>query len=434
MPSRASCTEGGVRCPHAPQFAGPMQPRQRNRISPVRFDPLARPFRDQSRSDHHAFVAERLDLPIKPVSRRPGFKTNMQPIVSARQSLDRSLDRQRAVLNVAEKPDFSRPAPFRDRNGVLLLGDVESHESFAILSHGPPTKLCAILSAPARPRLTIFVARGGTIILNPDEEVQARLNLVVAKFRESQSARSVMGFLRTSGLPLPVRPVLGPSPHDVVWCDADSARVRGVLQNPAYAGAYVYGRRQKDASQCRRGSVGGTVKVAIADWAVCLKAAHPGYIGWEEFMANQRRLADNANRYEAGHTGVPRKGSALLQGIAICGRCGRHMSLRYTGPNGDYPVYCCRFDRDQRGGALCQEVRALPVDALVERLLLDALVPDQIAIAIAAMGQLEEESRQLERQWTLRRERARYGAERARRQYDAVEPENRLVARSLERT
>ena len=109
------------------------------------------------------------------------------------------------------------------------------------------------------------------------------------------------------------------------------------------------------------------------------------------------------------------------------------MSLRYTGPNGDYPVYCCRADRDQRGSALCQEVRALPVDALLERVLLDALAPDQIAIALAAMGELEEENRHLERQWTLRRERARYEAERARRQYDAVEPENRLVARSLER-
>jgi hypothetical protein len=109
------------------------------------------------------------------------------------------------------------------------------------------------------------------------------------------------------------------------------------------------------------------------------------------------------------------------------------MSLRYTGPHGDYPVYCCRADRDQRASALCQEVRALPVDALVERLLLDALAPDRIAIAVAAMGQLEEESRQLDRQWTLRRERARYEAERARRQYDTVEPENRLVARSLER-
>jgi hypothetical protein len=150
-------------------------------------------------------------------------------------------------------------------------------------------------------------------------------------------------------------------------------------------------------------------------------------------MANQRRMADNVNRYEAGHFGVPRRGSALLQGIAICGRCGRRMCLRYTGPNGDYPVCCCRVDRDQRASALCQEVRALPVDTLVERVLLSALAPDQIAIALAAMGQLEEEGRQLERQWTLRRERARYEAERARRQYDTVEPENRLVARSLER-
>ena len=97
------------------------------------------------------------------------------------------------------------------------------------------------------------------------------------------------------------------------------------------------------------------------------------------------------------------------------------MSLRYTGPKADYPVYCCRADRDQRSSALCQEVRALPVDALVERTLLEALAPDRIAIALAAVEQLAEESRQLERQWTLRRERARYEAERARRQYDAVE-------------
>jgi hypothetical protein len=240
--------------------------------------------------------------------------------------------------------------------------------------------------------------RAGAIILNPDEEVQARLQMVFAKFHELQSARGVMRFLRANGLPLPVRPLLGPYPHDVVWREADGARVRNILQNPAYAGAYVYGRRQKDPGRCRPGSVRRTVKMAIADWAVCLQAAHPGYTSWEDFMANQRRLADNVNRYEAGHSGVPRKGSALLQGIAICGRCGRRLSLRYTGPNGDYPVYCCRVDRDQRGSALCQEVRALPVDSLVERALLDALAPDQIAIALAAVGQLEEESRHLERQ------------------------------------
>ena len=337
---------------------------------------------------------------------------------------------------IADGERLYDPRAYHDR---LLLGlsgimsEAELHQIRMRLHQGERQK-----AARGELRLPLPAGlahdRAGMITLNPDEEVQARLLLVFVKFRELQSARGVMRFLRASGLPLPVRPILGPSPHDVVWREADSARVRNILQNPAYAGAYVYGRRQKDPSRCRTGLGRGTVKVAVGDWAVCLQAAHPGYIGWEEFMANQRRMAHNVNHYEAGHTGAPRRGAALLQGIAICGRCGRRMSLRYTGPNGDYPVYCCRVDRDQRASALCQEVRALPVDTLVERVLLDALAPDQIAIAIAAMGQLEEESRQLDRQWTLRRERARYEAERARRQYDTVEPENRLVARSLERT
>ena len=109
------------------------------------------------------------------------------------------------------------------------------------------------------------------------------------------------------------------------------------------------------------------------------------------------------------------------------------MGLHYSGPSGNYPVYLCRADQQQHGGPRCQEVRALGVDAAVERLLLEALTPDRLALAIAALGELENETRALERQWSLRRERARYEAERARRQYDAVEPENRLVARSLER-
>ena len=339
-----------------------------------------------------------------------------------------------AVL-IADGERLYDPRAYHDR---LLLGlsgimsEAELHQIRMRLHQGERQK-----AARGELRLPLPAGlaydRAGAIILNPDDEVQARLHLVFAKFRDLQSARGVMRFLRANGLPVPVRPVLGPFPHEVIWREADSARVRDILHSPAYAGAYVYGRRQKDPIRSRPGSMRGTVKVAIADWAVCLKAAHPGYIGWEEFVANQRRLADNINCYEAGHSGVPRKGSALLQGIAICGCCGRHMSVRYTGPNGDYPVYCCRADRDQRASALCQEVRALAVDELIERVLLEALAPDQIAIALAALGQLEEENQHLDRQWTLRRERARYEAERARRQYDAVEPENRLVARSLER-
>jgi hypothetical protein len=243
-----------------------------------------------------------------------------------------------------------------------------------------------------------------------------------------------MRYLRKQNLPLPVRPLLGPAPHEVTWRAASNPRVLSILHNPAYAGAYVYGRRRLKGGRIRHGVYRPrTTKVPVADWDVCLQAAHPGYIGWEEFMENQRRLANNINRYEAGHSGAPCKGAALLQGIAICGRCGHRMSLRYSGPAGDYPVYTCCADRGHNGGPLCQEVRALPVDTRVESILLDALKPDRIAIAVAALGQIEEETRQLERQWALRRERARYEAERARRQYDAVEPENRLVARSLER-
>jgi DNA invertase Pin-like site-specific DNA recombinase len=336
---------------------------------------------------------------------------------------------------IADGERLYDPRAYHDR---LLLGlsgimsEAELHQIRVRLHQGERQK-----AARGELRLPVPAGlahdRAGAIILNPDEEVSARIELVFAKFRELRTARAVMRFLRAQGLPLPVRPLLGPSPHDVVWREADSARVRGILQNPAYAGAYVYGRRRAEPSRRRPGVGRATVKVAIEDWPVCLRAAHPGYISWEEYMANQRRLAGNANRYEAGHIGAPRKGAALLQGIAICGRCGRRMSLRYTGPDGDYPVYCCRLDRDQRSAALCQEARALPIDAVVEGALLDALAPDKITIALAAVGQLEEETRQLERQWALRRERARYEAERARRQYDAVEPENRLVARSLER-
>jgi hypothetical protein len=137
--------------PYACQLAGPMQPRQRDSVPPVRLDALARPFRDQGRCDHHAIVTKRLDLATKPVSRRPSFKADMQPAVSVRQSLDGPLDRQRAVLDVAEKSNLPGSAPFRDRQRVLLLGDIESNKNFAILSHGPPSVHEARLGLPEQP-------------------------------------------------------------------------------------------------------------------------------------------------------------------------------------------------------------------------------------------------------------------------------------------
>ncbi len=384
---------------------------------------------------------------------RHGFQRLIAEIGLGKAGLVLSLDASRLARNnrdwhqllelcsifgvlIADGERLYDPAAYHDR---LLLGlsgimsEAELHQIRLRLHQGELQKAAR---GELRLPLPAGLARGaaGEIVLNPDEEVQARLQLVFRLFQTLQSAREVMKELLRHGLALPMRPLQGPSPHQVVWVPATSARVLQILKNPSYAGAYVYGRRRQDPLRRRsNGTYSGTVKVPVDEWTVCLHDAHPGYIGWEEFMANLKRLNSNSVSYGASRSGVPRKGLALLQGIAVCGRCGRRLALRYSGPHADYPVYTCTADKHNNGSPLCQEVRALPVDAVVEQVLLEALAPDQIALAAAAVGELEAENRQLEQQWILKRERARYEAERAQRQYDAVEPENRLVARSLER-
>jgi len=384
---------------------------------------------------------------------RQGFQTLIAEVGLGKAGLVMSLDASRLARNnrdwhqllelcslfgvlIADGERLYDPAAYHDR---LLLGlsgimsEAELHQIKIRLHQGERQK-----AARGELRLPLPAGlihhRDGSVTFNPDEEVQERLRLVFAKFRELRSAKAVMRYLRRGNLLLPVRPLHGPAPHDVVWRPADSARVIQILKNPAYAGAYVYGRRRPDPLRRQPGSERiGTVAVAPEDWSICLKDAHPAYLDWDEFMANRRQLADNLARYGAGRPGAPRKGNALLQGIVSCGRCARRMCLRYSGPNGDYPVYVCVADSNAEGRPRCQEVRALAVDAEVERLILTALMPDRIELAVAALGEIEQETRAMERQWSLKRERARYDAERARRQYDAVEPENRLVARSLER-
>jgi DNA invertase Pin-like site-specific DNA recombinase len=384
---------------------------------------------------------------------RRGFQTLIAEVGLGKAGLVISLDASRLARNnrdwhqllelcslfgvlIADGERLYDPGAYHDR---LLLGlsgimsEAELHQIKIRLHQGERQKATrGELRMPLPAGL--IQARSGGVTFNPDEEVQERLRLVFAKFRELRSAKGVMRYLRRNKLLLPVRPLHGPAPHDVVWRPADSARVIHILKNPAYAGAYVYGRRRPDPLRRQPGSERiGSVAVAPEDWPICIKDAHPAYVDWDEFMANRRQLADNVNRYDLGRHGSPRRGNALLQGIVCCGRCARRMCLRYSGPGGNYPVYVCAADQSSQGNPRCQEVRALAVDAEVERLILGALMPDRIALAVAALGEIEKEARAMERQWSLKRERARYDAERARRQYDAVEPENRLVARSLER-
>jgi recombinase len=241
-----------------------------------------------------------------------------------------------------------------------------------------------------------------------------------------------MRYLYREGLKVPVRLLRGPAPHDAIWVAPNASNVRSILQNPAYAGAYVYGHRKIDPTRRRPGvRHSGTVRLPIDSWEVCLQDVYPAYISWEEFVSNQKRLADNQNNYYQNKQGVPRQGRALLQGIVLCGVWGCHMSSHYHG-RGDQRSTAAK-SRPGNMEVLAVSKSRVAVDAEVERLVLEALKPDRIALALGALEQLEGEAAMLERQWELRIERARYEATRAQRQYHACEPENRLVARNLER-
>jgi DNA invertase Pin-like site-specific DNA recombinase len=384
---------------------------------------------------------------------RVGFQRLMAEIGLGQVGLVVSLDASRLARNssdwhrllelcglfdtlIADAERLYDPRAYHDR---LLLGlsgimsEAELHHLKLRLHAGSRNKA---LRGELRQPLPVGLARlaSGEAGFNPDEEVQARLRLVFTTFAELGSATAVVRYLWQHHLPLPTRPLHGPAPHRIVWDNATLHAVLGILHNPAYAGAYVYGRTARDPARARSGRRGaGVMDVPMDRWAVLLHDAYPAYISWQTFMANQQRLEGNQYLYAKGRPGAPGRGDALLQGIAICARCGARMQLHYSGPSGEYPVYVCSHLGGEPERRECQFVRTHGIDAEIERLVLEALAPDQLAIALASMEATEHEEAALQKQWHLRLERARYESERARRQYEAVEPENRLVARTLER-
>jgi DNA invertase Pin-like site-specific DNA recombinase len=328
------------------------------------------------------------------------------------------------------------PSIYTDR---LLLGlsgimsEAELHQLKRRLHAGAWNKA---KRGELRQRLPVglFRSQTGEVSLHPDEEIRARIQLVFEKFQELKTARAVLRFLRRENFLLPSRPLRGPAPHEVVWQPARCSMVLAILKNPAYAGTYVYGQHALDPTKRKSGHpYSGRFRRSIDNWPIVVQNIYPAYITWETFLANQTQLAANQNRYREDRPGAPRKGQALLQGILFCGRCGRRMRIRYSGPEGNYPVYECVHATTEYAAPRCQEVRGLGLDAQVEKLLLQVLEPDKIELTLAAIGELEQEYAALRRQRELHLERLRYEAERAHRQYDAVEPENRLVARSLEK-
>jgi hypothetical protein len=285
-----------------------------------------------------------------------------------------------------------------------------------------------------RPPAGLVYDPTGQLVLDPDEQVQQAVRLVFDLFETSGSALMVVKHFWSHQLLFPTRLWGNARQGELVWQPLRHGRVLAILHNPAYAGTYVYGRTQTRARTLPGGAPrikGHTRQIKREDWSIVLHDAHPGYISWEQFLRYQQRLQDNRTFHPEDQRGAPREGAALLQGIVLCGQCGRRMSVRYLAEG--VPCYTCNQVHSQWAGPTCQSLRGDAIDAAVVQTFLEAMQPAQLEISLATLDQLEVRARQIDQQWRLRLERAQYEADLARRRFLAVEPENRLVARTLER-
>jgi hypothetical protein len=256
------------------------------------------------------------------------------------------------------------------------------------------------------------------------------IRTVFSKFTELGSVRKVWLWLRSEGLSFPTRPHLK---GEVRWVAPTYTAIHAVLTNPVYAGAYIYGKSRRERYVDDQGKLRKRTRLLpMANWSVLLPDHHPGYIDWAMFQANQTRIDANVHPEPHQAGGAVREGAALLQGLATCGKCGRRLHTHYTGRNAAPGYHCAGKDIVSGRGVYCLNVGGVQIDQTVVDAFLTALTPAALEATQLAIQQLEANHDAALSQWRLAAERARYEAERAERQYRAVEPENRLVARGLE--
>jgi DNA invertase Pin-like site-specific DNA recombinase len=332
---------------------------------------------------------------------------------------------------ILDEDGIYNPAQFNDR---LLLGlkgtmsEAELHILHARMQGG-------LLNKARRGELAIPLPIGflydaaSRVILDPDQQVQQSLHWLFDNFRRLGSATALIREFRRQGLRFPRRRCCGPTLH-LLWGELAYGHALSILHNPRYAGVYVYGR-----SRYRRKPDGGTVVTTLSQdqWQIVLRDAHPGYISWEQYQENQQRLRDNEQVRRSDHQSPAREGPALLQGLALCGRCGDPMTVRYhVYRQQRIPYYECSLRSQQHGEPPCQVIHGVGIDAAISKLLVDAVTP--LALEVALSVQQEVQAR-VEEADCLRRaqvERARYEVRLAQRRYMQVDPDNRLVAGTLE--
>ncbi len=272
----------------------------------------------------------------------------------------------------------------------------------------------------------------GEVVLDPDEQARAVVQLLFDKFAELGTLYGLFRYLVRNKIRLGMRIQNGPQRGELAWRRPALPTLNQVLHNPIYAGAYAYGRRASIAQ--RRAAGQGQPRrrwLPPSEWKVLLRDRLPAYITWEQYLANQQRLQQN--RSMPGSAGTPRQGAALLAGLLVCGGCGRCFRSSYRSHRGKVRAYYgCERHLLEDTERVCTGLQAAAIDELAAREILRAIEPASLELSLKAMEDIQLERGRLHRHWKQRLERARYESQRIERQYQAVEPENRLVARTLE--
>ena len=325
------------------------------------------------------------------------------------------------------------PAHFNDRLLLGLKGTMSEAELHVIRSRLQG----GLLNKARRGELMIRQPIGfvydeqGRIVVDPDKQIQESIRYVFATFQRVGTVVKTVRVFREGGLKFPQRVYHGPRKGEVVWGELKVSRANYILHNPRYAGAYVYGRR----TQKRRDAQGRPVMKWLAreDWHTLIKGLHEGYIAWEQYEENLRRLEGNRQSGQGYNRCAPREGPALLQGLALCGVCGKGMGTRYRdSPGGLSAEYACKGWDAKVAGPLCQSVPGDGIDRAVGGLLIEVMNPVALEVALSVQQELEGRLEEADRLRYRQVERARQEAELARRRYLRVDPDNRLVADVLE--
>jgi len=334
---------------------------------------------------------------------------------------------------IADADGVYDPADYSDRMLLGLKGQMSEAELH--LLRGRLTAGIRHKAAKGELRLVLpaGLERGpdGSVVLTPDESQRKVIGEVFRRFEEFGSARQVTLSLIDDGLSLPRRRSGG----RIEWCPASYQPVHGILTNPAYAGAFAYGRSRVERDGAARGHKRQLRRLEPEEWRVLIKDHHESYISFEQYQANTARLRSNGPVPAGGASKAAREGSALLQGLVRCGRCGHMMQsvYRVSKRSGDSVRYRCQPKADMvNGGVFCQAMDAGRVDRAVLREILGVLQPAALEVSAQAIAAAQADDADRLAVFVTAVERARFKAERARRQFDAIEPENRLVARNLE--